>query len=231
MQFLTRNTGFKVAALILAFFTWLFVNGITNETRSIDDVPLEWTLNEGMTILSSDPETITVVLRGRPENLQALSREDIHVPLDLTHREEAGEWKVRLWRRFIKRPSGLQVIGVEPREVELRLDTLAKRKLKVEARVSGEPPAGYSVEQVLVKPDTVTVEAPTALLKDRSTIGTLPIDVRGRTTSFRERVELQVLPSDDWPRQRRWAEVHVRIAKTKPDSAPAEDDKGIRLAP
>jgi hypothetical protein len=44
-----------------------------------------------------------------------------------------------------------------------------------------------------------------------TSVGTLPIDVTGRRTSFRERVELAPLAFPEGLAQRHWVEVDVRI--------------------
>jgi hypothetical protein len=65
---------------------------------------------------------------------------------------------------------------------------------------------------VITKPDKVVVKGPKTLLGNMSSIATLPIDVTGRRTSFRERVELTPLRIPEEMAERRWVEVDVRIA-------------------
>jgi hypothetical protein len=55
------------------------------------------------------------------------------------------------------------------------------------------------------------VKGPKALLDSMTGITTLPIDVTGRRTSFRERVELTPLAFPEGLAQRHWVEVDVRI--------------------
>src|ERR1039458_836315 len=88
---------------------------------------------------------------------------------------------------------------------------MIERNLPVQPQFGGELPPNLSVERVITQPETVKVKGPKTLLKGMANIATLPIDVTGRRTSFRERVELTPLALPEGLAQRHWVEVDVRI--------------------
>ena len=72
-------------------------------------------------------------------------------------------------------------------------------------------------------------DRPKTLLNGMVNITTLPIDVTGRRTSFRERVELTPLAFPEGLAQRHWVEVDVRIgAGHSVDTAPG---RGVEQRP
>jgi len=85
------------------------------------------------------------------------------------------------------------------------------------------------IERVLTQPASVKVKGPKTLLNGMTNITTLPIDVTGRRTSFRERVELTPLAFPEGPAQRHWVEVDVRIGTGRSvDTAPG---RGVEEKP
>jgi hypothetical protein len=67
------------------------------------------------------------------------------------------------------------------------------------------------------------------MLNRISKVSTLPIDVTGRHTSFRERVELTPLQIPESMAQRHWVEVDVRIGPASSvDTAPG---RGVEHTP
>jgi hypothetical protein len=62
-----------------------------------------------------------------------------------------------------------------------------------------------------------------------TSVSTLPIDVTGRRTSFRERVELAPLAFPEGLTQRHWVEADVRIGTGQSVDSPTE--RGVEQVP
>jgi YbbR domain-containing protein len=123
----------------------------------------------------------------------------------------------------------VQVTEVDPTEVTVNVDEMVERDLPVQPQFGGELPSNLSVERVITQPESVKVRGPKTLLNGMTNIATLPIDVTGRRTSFRERVELTPLAVPEGLAQRHWVEVDVRIgAGRSVDTAPA---RGVEQRP
>lgn len=210
LQWMTNNARLKIASLALATAVWFFVRGVTSDLRVIDGVPLEFKVRPGFTILQESEATLKVTVRGTREDVRPVSRQDLSASIDLTDDERLGEVTVKLAPRLIRHSRRIQVADIEPSEVTVKIDQLVERELTVQPQFTGELLPGVAVERVLTKPEVVKLKGPQTLLDGLGGAATLPIDLTGRRTSFRERVELA--PFSSASLQRQWVEVDVRIS-------------------
>ena len=211
MRWLTSNPGLKIVSLVLAMFTWVFVKGITSDSRTIEGVPLEVRAKPGLAVLQSNVSTVNVVVRGTREDVRQVSRQDLSAVVDLTRDERRGLISIKLTPRVVRHSRRVQVSEVDPSEVVINLDEMITRELPVEPQLTGELASGLAIERVVTKPEVIEAKGPKTSLSKVSKITTLPIDVTGRRTSFRERVELTPLQIPESMGQRHWVEVDVRI--------------------
>jgi YbbR domain-containing protein len=216
-QWLATNTGLKIMALLFATATWFFVKSATSDWRIIENVPLEIKPPAGLSVVDTSVQSVNVTVRGTREDVRQVSRQEMSAVVDLSGDERRGRWLVKLNPRVVRHSRRVQVTEVEPPEVQVHVDELIERELKVHPQVTGELAPGFYLERVLVKPELVRFKGPKILLDALSEAPTLPIDVAARRTSFRERVELApLLPAT--LEQRRWVEVDVRIGTTPPEN-------------
>jgi YbbR domain-containing protein len=211
MGWISHNAGLKIVSLVLAICAWFFVKGITSDWRPINGVPLEIKAKPGLTVLATSAATVNVTVRGTREDVRQASRQDLSAVVDLTGDDRRGPITIRLSPSSVRHGPRVQVTEVDPGEVTVNVDEMIERDLPVQPQFGGELPPNLSVERVITQPETVKVKGPKTLLNGMANIATLPIDVTGRRTSFRERVELTPLAFPEGLAQRHWVEVDVRI--------------------
>ena len=211
MDWLPHNPGLKVVALVLAVLTWFFVKGVTSDWRTVDGVPLEILPPPGMTVLAANVSRVNVMVRGTREDVSPITRQDLSAVVDLSRQDERGELNVKITPRMIRHSRRVRVTTIEPSEVTVTVDEIVERMLTVRPVLAGELPNGLKVERVMINPETVRIRGPQAVLEEMDAIATLPIDITGRRTSFRERVELIPLQLANGATQRHWVEVDVRV--------------------
>ena len=228
MRRLTSNAGLKIISLVLAMFTWFFVKGITSDSRTIEGVPLEVKTKSGLAVLQTSASTVSVVVRGTREDVRQVSRQDLSATVDLTRDDRHGLIAVKLPPRVVRHSHRVQVTQVVPPEVTVNVDEMIVRELPVQPQFAGELAPGLAIERVITKPEAVEVKGPKTLLNRLSNVTTLPIDVSGRRTSFRERVELTPLQIPEGLAQRHWVEVDVRIGTASVDTMPG---RGVEQKP
>ena len=229
MGWISHNAGLKVVSLVLATCAWFFVKGITSDWRPINGVPLEIKAKPGLTVLATSAATVNVTVRGTREDVRQVSRQDLSAVVDLTGYDRLGPITIRLSPSSVRHSRRVQVTEVDPVEVTVNVDEMVERDLPVQPQFGGELPPNLSVERVITQPETVKVKGPKTLLSGMVNITTLPIDVTGRRTSFRERVELTPLALPEELAQRHWVEVDVRIgAGRSVDTAPG---RGVEQRP
>ena len=212
MRWLRSNAGLKIIALALAACTWFFVKGITSDWRTIEAVPLEVRVKPGLTALKTSVSTVNVTVRGTREDVRQVSRQDLSALVDLTRDAHRGLIAVELTPKAVRHSRRVQVTQIDPPEVTVNVDEMIERELPVQPQFAGELPPGLAIERVITKPEKIEVKGPKTLLNGMSNVATLPIDVTGRRTSFRERVELTPLQLPEGLEERHWVEVDVRIA-------------------
>ena len=211
MGWITNDARLKLVSVVLATVTWFFVKGITSDWRLIEGVPLEVRARTGLTVLQTSANTVNVVVRGTREDVRQVSRQDLSAVVDLSHDDRVGPITVKLTPKSIRHSRRVQVSEIDPPEVTVNVDQMIERALPVQPQFTGELPANLSIERVVTEPSTIRERGPKTLLNGMTSISTLPIDVSGRRTSFRERVELVPLAFPEGLTQRHWVEVDVRI--------------------
>jgi len=229
MRWIPNDAALKLVSLVLATFTWFFVKGVTSDWRLIEGVPLEVKARPGLTVLQTSAPTINITVRGTREDVRQVSRQDLSAVVDLSHDERLGPITVKLTPKSVRHSRRVQVAEVDPAEVTVNVDEMIERELPVQPQMGGELPANLSIERVVTQPETIKVKGPKTLLNGMTSIATLPIDVTGRRTSFRERVELTPLAFPEGLAQRHWVEVDVRIGTGRP--VDTTSGRGIEQGP
>ena len=212
-NWLTTNTSLKIVALILAVIAWFFVRGITSETRTLENIPLEIQVKPGLTLLQASASTVTVVVRGTREDIRQVTRAEIAALLNLTYENRPGTHTVHLSPKIIRHPPRVQVVQVAPANVTVRADEIAERELAVVPLLAGELAAGLTIERTNIVPAQVRVRGPKSLLDTMRSIETLPIDLTARRVSFREWVHLALPDPSLKTVKQSWIEADVRIGE------------------
>lgn len=208
---LQDNWRLKLVALALAVFVWGVVNNLTNTRHVLDGVPLEIVTPPGKALVRQSVERVSVELRGTREDVRGVARQNLQVVLDLSRVTEAGMLHRRLRPAMVRGPRWAQPVAVEPGEVAVIIDDVLERDVPTTAVLTGEVPAGHALERVALHPAAVRLRGPQSLLYKIRQAETLPIDLSGRTTSFRERIELAPLELGREFAERHWVEADVRI--------------------
>lgn len=195
---LLRNKGAKAAAVFLACMTWYAIqSAISFETR-LSDIPLTLQLDEGWAVLERSASTVDVLFRGSQEDIRYLNRDQVHVELDLRGQEGGGEVQVKLRPRNIRAPAAVRPMLIRPEEITLVLDRQGEKQVPVKIETQGAPSEDYEVERLVPTPATVTLAGPRRRLQSVDSVSAGPIDLEGRTRSFRKARTPLLPPSDSW---------------------------------
>ncbi|HVM61799.1 MAG TPA: CdaR family protein [Verrucomicrobiae bacterium] len=229
MGWVTNDARLKLVSLVLAACTWFFVKGITSDWRLIEGVPLEVKARTGLTVLQTSASTINVVVRGTREDVRQVSRQDLSAVVDLTQDDRVGPILVKLTPKSIRHSRRVQVSEIDPPEVTVNVDQMIEREFPVQAQLVGDLPPGLATERVVTDPPKIRERGPRTLLDGMTAVSTLPIDVTGRRTSFRESVELAPLAFPEGSTQQQWVQVDVRIGPGRSVDSPTE--RGVEKNP
>ena len=120
-NWLRSRAGLKVISLVLATFTWFFVNAVTSDSRLVEGVPLEIRVKPGMTVAHASAKTLSVVVRGTTEDIRMASRNELYAVLDLSHSETTGNVDAVISPKLIRHPRRVRIVAVEPPSVTVRV--------------------------------------------------------------------------------------------------------------
>ena len=150
-------------------------------------------LPKGLMLVGPPLKEIEIRVQGSRPDLEHL---DLHKPsyrLDLSG-ATIGVESFPINPDLIPIPEGIKITRVNPAYVTVRVDRRLKKQIPVEIAVSGKTAAGFFVEDLLTKPSTVMLCGSETELSSRDSILTKPIDVSGRSESFKKEIALQLTP-------------------------------------
>jgi YbbR domain-containing protein len=181
-----RNLGTKLLALAIAILIWFVFSAQQRERISERSYQIPLSIANvppGTLIASPLPPTIEVRLRGPFTALRQLDPVKLEAVVDLSDAPR-GERIHRLAPEDINVPEAVEVIAIAPSEIRVALDAIAEKTLPIVARVTGKPPEGYEVEEVLVEPRVARLLGPASALAAMSSVETDPISLANRAASF-----------------------------------------------
>lgn len=134
-----------------------------------------------LVITSDVPRAVLVRLRGPLERLQAI--EKLGAVINLEQARE-GESLYPVDRKLVNLPPSVEVVGLSPFEVPLRLEELAVRQVPVRPTLVGTVAEGFAVIGTTVEPSMVTVRGPSQQVRVLPSLSTDPVVVEGARGGF-----------------------------------------------
>ncbi|MFI5323731.1 MAG: YbbR-like domain-containing protein [Thermodesulfobacteriota bacterium] len=189
-----KDLGKKVLALVLAITLW-FVANLQHDVEKNISIDINYSnLKQGLLIVNNPPEKLNIRVRGPRSQLSSMSPKDMVYTIDLSNLAAgASRFDIRtdqIWAQLIP-PREVQVVAVSPSEVNLNIDKIAQKEVRVEPAI-GPPDEGLEVvSKPAVTPETVNIRGPEKLLKKIQTIGTDPVSLKGEKSRFTIEVPLR----------------------------------------
>jgi YbbR domain-containing protein len=173
---LKRNRLLKLLSLLLAIALWFAVSG-EERTETTLNMALELiNLQQNLIVTSEVPPAIQVRVVGPRSIINNLSHTRLTEALDLAH-YKSGCHTFYLGPNSFAFPRGVQVIRIQPNPINLTLATTITQTLPIKPVIENNPPEGYQVVSVHIRPAQVTVKGPVPELSNLQSIATLPIDL------------------------------------------------------
>lgn len=178
LSFKIEHPVYIIVAVLLAVFAWLYVQSseVMEERINAD---ISWQHPPSLVTTESLPDRLTIAVQGPLWATRAAEREDITLDIDLS-RMSVGTHTVDFSaEQLVGLPNGVTVLSVIPPDLELTLDEVTKRKMKVVPITVGDVQPGYTMESVLVTPSVVELSGAKLVIGNQMEISTKPIDVSG----------------------------------------------------
>lgn len=178
LERLLRDWNYKVSALLIAVFAWLYVQSDEVHEDQVKAV-VAWTLAPGLVAVDALPATVAVRVRGTRAAIRRAERSEVILDVDIAD-IGPGDHSLEFEPFPIEGlPGALEVLGHAPSGVRFTLDTVAERKVRVHPQVVGEPAPGFAVDTIVLVPAVALVSGPAVVLEGLTEVQTEPIDVSG----------------------------------------------------
>lgn len=180
---------YRILSVAVAVALWYMVaadrNPQTDRTLSVELRARG--LPAGLVVVGTTPR-VEVKVRGPRSAVGELNPEGVEAYVDLTQVTEAGEYRLPVRVRV---PQGMRVVSVQPDEVVVGVDVVARRQVPVEVVLQGTPAPGAVLGQPSVQPAQVTVQGPRSLVQQVQRAW-VAVDVTGLRSSLTQSLRVRV---------------------------------------
>ena len=213
-RYLFEDARLKLLALLIVTVIWFSVAGQTRTGTPVKIHNLDVTLENvppGLAVTGTDPTQVNIMVQGPDDQMRELRFEmatqssDVAAYADLSNLKE-GVQLARLLVRGL--PDGVSLQKVEPEAVQVTLDPIVTRDVKVEPRFAGTLPDGYKLAGVTSDPEMVRLTGPESYLDKIDKVATTTVSLNNRFGTFDEQVS--VITGEDVEVQTR-PTLHVTI--------------------
>jgi len=184
------HAALKLLALIFAVALWYLVVGEkSSEVGLMAQLALKGIPKE--MIVTRTPMDVEVRVAWRGGFLDNLSPSDVKVALDLGG-AKPGVNTYRLEAANVKGPRGIKVLTIRPSSVNITLERLAKKILKVKVKIRGAPAKGYKVKGIITEPASVEVFGKKRIMRRYKSVSTETLDISGAKDDIAESIHLDL---------------------------------------
>ena len=188
MQWITRNLGWKLLSLAIAFAMWVVV-AREPELATVLLAPVQFkNIPDDIDFGTGVPDRINLEVRGPADRLTRAQLADLAVVFDLRE-AQAGERTYTVRESNLNLPYGISFYRAIPSQVTMRFQQLISRNLPVTPTWVNTA-AGYRIQSATVSPPTLRVRGPEDRLKNVAQLPTDPIDLSGVVGSKQYRMDV-----------------------------------------
>lgn len=184
---MSKDLTAKIIAIILAVVVWAQVfndkNPIERRTFVLDVVPAM--VQDGMMIVSTKPDKVTVTLEGRARTLDELDAGELKVEVDLSS-VEPGSFSAT---PHVDVPYGIKVVEMNPATVAFELDVMSSAEVGVVVEVQGSPGEDYEKGMPMPSVNTVTVRGAKRFVEKVDHVYAV-VDITGATSEVNATAKL-----------------------------------------
>jgi len=190
-QLFTRNWPVKLAALFFAVMLYVAVAAQQPITQFFA-LQLEVVAPPGRAIKQS-PTTISVWLSGKGGELLKLRSLPQVITKTVPDTFSGSLWHVRLQPSDVPIPKGVdvQVADLAPRDIDVALDSAARREVRIVARITLNADSSFLLQGVTVHPGTARLVGPPQSVAGIDSVVTDPLVISGDTGRFSRTVALE----------------------------------------
>src|SRR5256886_17227240 len=193
-QLVIRNWPIKLAAMFFAIMLYVAVAAQQPLSQTFA-MRLAVVIPPGRTV-RQQPAGVTVVITGTGSEILKLRSFPRVIRKVIPDTFSAAAWRVQLQPTDVELPKGsdVQVADIRPRDVEVVLDSVVHKDVRIVARVRVEAESGYVMRGLSITPSMARVIGPEKSLALIDSGTTLPIVISTLNGPFFRTVPLDTAP-------------------------------------
>ena len=188
---ITRNWHIKLISIALAFVLWVYVENLKEIEHSytvlveIRNIPAEHMVSNEL------PIHVNVILKGNERNLQQIEGSNIKAYVDIKNTTE-GERRgiVKIDKNGI--PTRVSIKEINPRAVDIKIEKIWVKIVKVIPVIVEEPPEGYLFQDVVIEPEQVRIMGPASQVAEIDSVYTMDINIGDLTETIVKEVGVHI---------------------------------------
>ncbi|MCY0865131.1 MAG: CdaR family protein [Sulfobacillus sp.] len=189
-RLLENDTVLKILSVIAAIFLWFQAGPLQTQpiNHEIGPIPVGFpTPNPHLTVISIQPSTVTVTVKGPPAAFTGTAASDVYAIVNLAGLTKSGTYSLKVVASV---PPNTSLVSVSPNRVIVTVARLGASRAPVAIRTSGTLAPGYQLTGTDTAIKSATISGPVNDLNQvRQVVGTLVLN--GQTSSFQSPVVLE----------------------------------------
>ena len=187
-----RNSGLKLLSLLIAALLAWFVNSENNVGDAQIFVPLKIeNVPDNRMLVRPLARQLVVTLKGPSYQIARASAQPLTIKARLPD-GVADRYQLALRHSDIPVPPSIEVVRIDPAEIEVLLEEKVTRDLPVRVEREGKLEAGLRLDSIVTQPERVTVIGPISEVKALSDVQTYPIGLAEISESTAQDLDLKI---------------------------------------
>lgn len=186
-----NNLGLKIFAIAAAIALNYYVNSETHISVVGFSAPVQVSnIPEDKILVWPLGPKVQVTVRGPSYLVSQVVTSNLIYELNVPEDAESI-YRIELLKSALKLPPSVEVLSIEPTQLELNFDKRIVRDLPVVVPRYGNLPEDVKLVSMDVNPSTVSVSGPERIVSKLVSVETNPVDFRGIREDFSKKLELR----------------------------------------
>src|SRR5437764_162972 len=193
-QLIVRNWPIKLAAVFFAIMLYVAV-AAQQPLSQIFAMRLSIGIPPGRTV-RQQTAGVTVVIAGKGSEILKLRSFPRVIRKVIPDTFSASLWRIQLQAADVELPKGIdvQVVDIRPRDVEILLDSVSHKDVRIVPRVKVEAESGYVLRGLSITPSLARLVGPEKSLAKVESVTTLPTVISSVSGPFFQTVPIDTAP-------------------------------------
>ncbi|QUH28828.1 CdaR family protein [Vallitalea guaymasensis] len=158
----TRNVGWKIASIVIAFFVWFAIIRVEDPyiTKDFKHIPVKVLNEEVITSKNQyinfiEGQYVDVTLGGKRTIIERFNKDDIIATVDMQYLSFTDSLVID-----IKPIEGITVVKKSPNDMRISRENVKSESRKITYEFEGNPKESYIHLDPIITPNTVEIEGP-----------------------------------------------------------------------